>query len=298
MPKPTRKSPSAITLCDFQWLGKCFTCGRKGILSYTIKLFLIAFIALVLSIGIWLGFIVSHYTVPILMYHYINDEEPLRSKLGVSPKTFDRQMRFLRENGYNIIPLEELADLIKNKKKLPSKTVAVTFDDGYLDNYTNVYPVLEKYHIPATLFIVINRIGKHLGNDDYMSWQQIKELSRSDLITIGSHSINHPNLSEIDSEDKLKYEIIESKRILEEALHRKINLFSYPFGGRSPEARKIVRLAGYKAAVGTNFPRGSPNDDVFALKRLRISENCKNMFIFWVETAGFYTYIKEQRDDY
>jgi len=207
-------------------------------------------------------------------------------------------MRFLRERKYNIVSLEELADLIKNKEKIPFKTVAITFDDGYLDNYTHAYPVLKKYNIPAAIFVVINRVGKHLGNDDYMSWQQIKELSVSGLVTIGSHSMNHPNLSEIDSEAELREEIFESKRILEKELNQEVKFFSYPFGGRSLEARRLVSLSGYKAALGTNFPKGSPGDDPYALKRLRISENCRNMFIFWVETSGFYTHIKEQRDDY
>mgnify|MGYP001561633691 FL=1 len=86
---------------------------------------------------IWIGTLLKHYTVPILMYHYVNNEEPLKSRLGVSPETFERQMRFLRERKYNIVSLEELTDLIKNKKKIPPMSVAVTFDDGYLDNYTH-----------------------------------------------------------------------------------------------------------------------------------------------------------------
>ena len=250
------------------------------------------------SFLIWLGTVLSHYTVPILMYHYINNEEPLRSRLGVSPESFERQMRFLRERNYNVVSLEELADLIKNKKKMPPKTVAITFDDGYLDNYTHAYPVLKKYNIPAAIFVVINRIGKHLGNDDYMSWSQIRELSQSGLITIGSHSMNHPNLSEINLEEQLKEEIFDSKKILEKELNQEVKFFSYPFGGRSLDARRLVSLAGYKAALGTNFPKGYPGDDIYALKRLRISENCRNLFIFWVEASGFYTHIKEQRDDY
>ena len=127
-----------------------------------------------------------------------------------------------------------MADLIRNKRKIPPKTAAVTFDDGYLDNYTQAYPILKKYNIPATIFVVINRIGKHMGNDDYMSWAQIKELSESGLITIGSHSMNHPNLSEIESEQEMESEILESKNILEESLGRKVDLFSYPFGGVIP----------------------------------------------------------------
>lgn len=263
-----------------------------------IKITLIVLAALILSFGVWLGFVASHYTVPILMYHYINDEEPLKSRLGVSPEAFEKQMRFLRRHNYNIITLEELVNLVAGKNKIPRKTVAITFDDGYLDNYANAYPVLKKYNIPAAIFVVINRIGKRLGQDDYMGWDQIKELAGSGLITIGSHSMSHPNLSEVDSQDKLEYEILESKKILEEKLKKGIGFFSYPFGGLSVKARASCARAGYKACVGTNFPKDYPSNDIYALKRLRISENAKNLFIFWVETSGFYTYIKEHRDDY
>jgi peptidoglycan/xylan/chitin deacetylase (PgdA/CDA1 family) len=264
-----------------------------------IKTVLIICAVLILTFALWFGFVVSrHYTIPILMYHYINDEEPLRSRLGVSPKSFQRQMRFLKEHNYNVVTLDKITDLIKYKKRIPPKTIAITFDDGYIDNYANAYPILKKYNIPATIFVVINRIGKRLGQDEYMGWPQIEELSNSGLITVGSHSISHPNLSEVASEDKLRDEIFASKRILEETLHKKVDFFSYPFGGVNSRARGLTIEAGYKACVGTNFPKDYPGDDIYALKRLRISENSKNLFIFWVETSGFYTYIKEHRDDY
>lgn len=267
-------------------------------LIFVFKAALVILLLLFLSFCVWVGFVFTHYTPPILMYHYVNDEEPLKSKLGISPKTFERQMRFLREHKYNILSLDELADLIKNKKKMPPKTVAITFDDGYLDNYTNVFPVLKKYRIPATIFVVVDRLGRRYGNDYYVDAAQLKEMLDSGLITIGSHSLSHPNLSEDLSEDELKKEIGQSKQTLEEMLAVPIKFFSYPFGGVSRKARDLVREFGYKAAVGTNFPKGYPSDDIFALKRLRISENARNLLIFAIEASGFYNYIKEQRDDY
>lgn len=254
--------------------------------------------ALIISFFVWVGFVATHYTPPILMYHYVNEEEPLRSKLGVSPKAFERQMRFLSERGYNVVSLSKMAQLIKDKKRIPPKTVAITFDDGYLDNYINAYPVLKKYNLAAAIFVVPERVGRRLNNDDYMDWPRIIELSKSGIITIASHSMSHPNLSEIKSDEELKYEIFQSKIVLEEKLGKSVDLFSYPFGGISPKAKELVREAGYKAAVGTNFPRNHPSDDIYGLKRIRIAENAGNMFIFWVQISGRYTYIKEHRDDY
>ena len=163
-------------------------------MSKLVKVPLIILAVLLLSFGVYLGILMCNYTVPILMYHYVNDEEPLRSKLGVSVAGFEKQMRFLKEHRYNVVTLNELVDLLRGKKKIPLNTVAITFDDGYLDNYTNAYPILKKLKLPAAIFVVVNRVGKRLGNDEYMTWQQIHEMADSGLITIGSHSMNHPNL--------------------------------------------------------------------------------------------------------
>lgn len=258
-----------------------------------IKIISATLLILILSFGLWLK---GHYTVPILMYHYVNDAEAKKSKLGVCPETFERQMRFLRKHKYNVLPLEKLAELIKAKKKMPPKTVAVTFDDGYLDNYTNTFPVFKKYDIPVTIFVVINRVGKRLGRDDYMNWQQIKEMAESGLVTIASHTFSHPNLSEVSSQEELEKEIRESKLILEEVVGTPVSFFSYPFGGVNSNIRSLVIDSGYEAAVGTNFPKGYPSNDVYALKRIRISRSAKNLFVFWMQTSGFYTFIKERRD--
>ena len=89
------------------------------------------------------AFIPSAYVAPVIMYHHI-DEHSKESRLSVSPESFRRQMEFLVRHKYNVVPLEGLIDLLKDKKKIPPKTIAITFDDGHLDNYTNAYPVLKK----------------------------------------------------------------------------------------------------------------------------------------------------------
>ncbi len=172
-------------------------------MNRAIKIFLLFLVAIILSFAVYLSMLLRHYTVPILMYHYIDSGEAKKSRLGVSPEVFEKQMRFLKIHKYNVLPLEKIVELIKAKKLIPRKTVAVTFDDGYSNNYTYAYPVLRKYNLPAAIFVVMDRIGTHLGNDDYMDWQQIQELSSHGLIAIGSHTLTHRNLSEVKSEDEL-----------------------------------------------------------------------------------------------
>ncbi len=250
--------------------------------------FLVAFLVL---FGLTF-FIKSKYVVPIIMYHSIPLERG-NNMLAVSAKTFDRQMKFLKEHHYNIVTIGELADLIKSKKSLPPKTIAITLDDGYKDNYTYAFPVLKKYGIKATVFIIIQEVGRQ--ENDRLSWDQINEMKNSGLIFLGSHTIGPEPLVKIKPEAEVKRQIFASKEMLEEKLKEKVDVFSYPEGMFNKDIRQMVINAGYKAAVATNPGKKYPGNDVFVLKRIRISENAANLFVFWVETSGFYTFMKEHR---
>ena len=243
-----------------------------------------------------LNFLSRNYVVPVLMYHSINTHIAKEmSGLAVSPATFDRQMNFLRSHNYNVVPLEDLVALIKDNKKIPPKTIAITFDDGYADNYSYAFPVLKKYRIPATIFIIVNEVGRKEG--DRLSWEQIKEMQGSGLVTFGSHTLRHERLVNIKSPQDLKAEVFESKKILENKLSQKINLFSYPEGCYNREVRQLVIDAGYSAAVATIPGKQPLKNDIFLLKRIRISENSRDMFIFAVETSGYYTMMKEYKKE-
>ncbi|MBU1998869.1 MAG: polysaccharide deacetylase family protein [Candidatus Omnitrophica bacterium] len=233
----------------------------------------------------------TKYVIPILMYHSVDPAADNDNLLSVTLDSFQRQMRFLKEHRYNVISLKEVADIIKNKKKVSANTIAITFDDGCRDVYIYAFPVLKKYNFPAEVFIVVNEVG--LVQENRMSWDEVNAMQASGLIHFGSHTINHPNLAELTSEETIKNEIQGSKKILEEKLGRRVDSFCYPSGRFNAKSRKAVIDAGYELAVATNPGKGSPNDDIFALKRLRISSNADNLFIFWVESSGYYNLIRE-----
>jgi len=246
---------------------------------------------ILLVFGLLAGFIRGKYVPPILAYHMI--EPQFQYALAISDKTFEKQMKFFKERHYNLVTLEQLAILIREHKKIPPRTVSITFDDGYQDNYTYAFPVLKKYGIPATIFLIYDEVGR--SANDRLSWEMIKEMQSSGLITFGSHTLGPEPLINFKSKEEIKRQIFESKRLLEEKLGRTVNFFSYPEGFFTPEIRQMVIDANYLAAVGTKTRKGYPNDDVFVLKRLRISENSRNMFIFWAETSGYYTFFKENK---
>lgn len=240
----------------------------------------------IMSATLWIK---AQYVAPIIMYHKI-DENSKKSSLSVSPESFKKQMYFLKKHHYNAVPLESLPELIK-KKKILHKTIAITFDDGYEDNYKNAYPVLKEVNLPATIFIIPALIGR----EGYMTWDQIIEMAGSNVITIGSHSMTHAWLPDL-AEQRLESEIASSKLAIESHIRKGVYSFSYPVGGFNQNVRDYVIRAGYKIAVATNPGKRYPRHDLFAMKRLRISKTSDNLFVFWFETTGFYTWIKEHRD--
>jgi peptidoglycan/xylan/chitin deacetylase (PgdA/CDA1 family) len=233
------------------------------------------------------------YVVPILMYHSVNPGAARENRLVVSPETFERQMRFLKNKRYNVVTLEDLSGLIRAKKNIPHKTIVITLDDGYKDNYTYAFPMLKKYALRATLFIIVNEVGRPQG--DRLDWDELKKMQDSGLVTIGSHAVGPDPLTKIKSEEALRQQIFDAKKILEEKLGRPVNTFAYPEGRFNAHIRQLVIDAGYRVAVATGPGRDYPNNDTYALKRIRISESAKNLFVFWVETCGFYTFMKERR---
>ena len=255
---------------------------RKTIFILIITLFVLITGAVV--------FLSERYTPPILMYHNL-DNEFMRSKLSVSPESFDKQMRFISRH-YNPVSLKELAAMVKNKEKIPKGTIAITFDDGYENNYTSGYPVLKKYRIKATIFLIVDKIN----TPGYLTEEQIKEMHQSGLVDFGAHTLTHPYLTEIPKL-RLKQEIYDSKKKLEEMFGWEYEVFAYPGGRFNQNAKEMVEEAGYFAAVATSPGEKFPNDDIYALKRVRISRSSDNSWVFWLYSSGEYIWIKEMRDE-
>jgi peptidoglycan/xylan/chitin deacetylase (PgdA/CDA1 family) len=236
-------------------------------------------------------FIRSGYELPILMYHSVDRAVPKGNVLTVTVDTFERQMAFFKKNHYRVLPLDSVADYVSKKSKVSSRVVALTFDDGYEDNYTYAFPILKKYNFPATVFVIVSEVGK----PGRLNWDQIREMRSSGLISFGSHTLTHPFLPQIKSDQLLKNEILGSKNELELRLGAAVDTFCYPMGRFDPRVEAVVKDSGYKLAVATNPGDKFSSRDIFAIKRLRISENSRNLFVFWFETTGYYDLIREIR---
>ena len=226
-----------------------------------------------------------NFEVPILMYHHVGLPED-RSSTNVSLETFENQMEFLKVHRYRVVPLEELVETIKSGKSIPADTVAITFDDGYLDNIQNAFPVLKKMNFPATIFV----ITRNINEPGWLSEEDLKILDESG-ISIGAHSVNHAFLKDSPTGDAA-LEISESKKRLEKILGHPVTLFSYPAGGLNRETPILVEKAGYEGAVTTNY--GKTKHSPYALHRIKASEGHGNLFGFWMKVSGLYHFGKKR----
>lgn len=258
------------------------------------NILLVPILIIILCIGGFYFYIQPKYVVPILMYHHI-DEKGKTSSLSVSPENFQRQMRFLSSHKYNVISLTELVQAIKDQTRLPRNTAVITFDDGYDDNYCLAYPVLKKHNLPATIFVIVDAIGK----EGYLNYKQIAEMVSSGIIDIGSHSLSGGYLPGRSSAE-LEREMGISKVTLEARLNKRIDYFCYPIGGFTPQVQEILKDFGYKAACTTNRGKEQTylNNDLFALKRIKIKDGFANLFVFWVKLSGYYNLFRRVRKPY
>ena len=203
----------------------------------------------------------------ILMYHSIGDNNAF---FTVAKKSFSRQMEFLKLRNFNVIKLSDLVELILSGVEIKPKTVAITFDDGYEDNFLNVFPVLRKYEFPATIFLQTGCIGSYKQNSEgvklkILSESQIKEMSESGIIDFGGHTVSHPKLSRLNYVAAEK-EILDSKKIIEKMVGGEISVFAYPFGNYNNMVKNSVKKY-YKAAVSVRRGFADISSDVFELPR-------------------------------
>ncbi|MCX7661588.1 MAG: polysaccharide deacetylase family protein [Candidatus Omnitrophica bacterium] len=246
-------------------------------------------IFLILSLGLFLLKVYTYSYIPVLMYHSVCSTPKENSRLETDLESFKKQMEFLKRN-YDIVRLEEIPLLIE-KKKVLKNPIAITFDDGYKDNYLLVFPIIKKHNIPITIFLVINKIG----GSKQLNWQEIEEMQNSGLVSFGSHTFTHPDLTSIEDIETLRKEIFGSKAVLEEKLNTKVEFFSYPKGIFNSKIKNLVKQAGYKFAVAASKTHGNDPSDFLAYKRIRISQRDKNLSIFWFKTTKLYNFLRRER---
>lgn len=208
----------------------------------------------------------NNTSIPVVMYHSIDYEKG--NELRVPKEKFREQMKYLKDNAYTTLSLDELYSFIINNKPIPEKSIVLTFDDGYKDNYNNAYPILKEFGFNATVFVITNCVDKEAA---FLTSKQLKEMEKN-KIDIESHTLNHDKLDKL-SYDKQIETLKGSKEYLEKLLNKKIKYIGYPYGEYNDTAVKATKDTGYTMAFTTESGWANKNQGVYTLHRVYISAN-------------------------
>ena len=166
--------------------------------------------------------------IPIIMYHYVeyvkDDGDLIRKQLDIIPSLFEGHLQALHKANYETYFVKDIPEILDGTIHYSTQSAVITFDDGYGDFYTDVFPLLKKYHMRATIYIIYDYIGRK----GFLNEQQIRELVDSDLVEIGSHTLDHIYLKQA-SKNYADKQIIESKKKFEEQFGIKIFTFVLRF---------------------------------------------------------------------
>ena len=236
-------------------------------------------LAAVAAVG-WLGS--PGEGLPVLTYHHIGDGPDW---LYVRPADFERQLVYLRDNGYTAISVMELARGLSGRAPLPRRPVVITFDDGYEDNYTAAFPILMRQRMRGTFFVVTGKMEQ----PGYLKWRQAGEMIGGGM-EIGSHTVHHYTLNEINLKE-LERELLASRIMLENNLQGSAPIFANPFGETAPAVVELLGRTGYQAACSSVVGLNRPGENLYMIRRLSVPASRFGLWEFrarlwWLNLKG------------
>ncbi|MCY7331925.1 MAG: polysaccharide deacetylase family protein, partial [Pseudanabaena sp. CAN_BIN31] len=187
--------------------------------------------------------------IPIIMYHDITPTKDV--SWDVTPEDLEKHFQALQDGGYTPITMDRMVNHLRTGSQLPEKPVLLTFDDNYIGQYKYAFPLLKKYNYPSVWSVHTRFVGTG-GQKPKATWDQLREMQKSGLITVASHTVNHINFKDL-SDSEIEKEVTESKKVLEKELRISIDYFTYPEGDFTDRARGKIQKAGYKAALSMSL---------------------------------------------
>ncbi|MGD2125781.1 MAG: polysaccharide deacetylase family protein [Desulfobacteraceae bacterium] len=227
----------------------------------------------------------GYQVVPVLCYHHL--AEDCRSSLCTPVSLFERQMRYLKENGYRVIAMSELLEFLNYQRELPEKAVVITIDDGYRSAYDRAYPMLKKYGFVATFFIYTDFVGR---SDIAITWDQLKAM-KADGFEIGSHTLTHCDLTKKEEgEDvetylaEVRRQLLLSKQIIDKKLDQNTVYLAFPYGEYDHRILNLCEQLGYE--IGFSVKKGSNPffSDPLTLRRNQILKKDMESFVTKLKT--------------
>ncbi|MDO5516761.1 MAG: polysaccharide deacetylase family protein [Clostridium sp.] len=201
--------------------------------------------------------------IPVLYYHSVNDE--IDNEVTISPKILKKELEYIKDQGYITLSMDDVRNYLLNNKPIPEKSILITFDDGYMDNYYYAFPILKDLNMKATIFCITSE----LDGSYYLSEDAIKEMSQNN-IDIESHTVHHNHLNKLDYDEQLK-ELNDSKEKLESITGKKVNAIAFPFGDYNKDSVLAAKNSGYDMAFTTNRGFADRDDNPLELDRIYVS---------------------------
>ena len=242
------------------------------------------------------GMAMAQSQAVILQYHHVDNRTPPVTSL--SPALFAEHMRYLADNGFVVLPLEDVISALRQNEQLPDKAAVITFDDGYLSVYEAAWPVLREYAWPFTIFISAGLVSSNSAL--YASWDQLREMGNNGA-TLANHTMTHPyfldhpaGMSDQDWLAGIRREIEEAEAIIEMETGQSHKLLAYPYGEYNPQVKALVENLGY-IGIGQHSGPVNSASDFMALPRFPFSGVYASMNSFGtkVNTLAFNARITE-----
>lgn len=201
--------------------------------------------------------------VPVLMYHSVK-EKP-KNEYEMNTATFERQIKYLAANGYTSLSIDQYYSMINGEMMVPKKPVLITFDDGASDNYTKAFPILKKYKLKATYFVVAN----WLDTKGYLTSYQVNKLAKNN-IDIECHGLNHERLSQFSSDEQYKI-VYAAREKISKISGKEVNYYAFPYGDLNLDAMMNLYNMDFKMGLSSISGISSNNDNRYCMKRIYIS---------------------------
>lgn len=194
---------------------------------------------------------IDRVRVPVLLYHHVKPLRPsdnaIERGLTISPAQFRQEIAFLARRRYRVLTAAQVVAALHSGRRLPSRPVVLSFDDGYRDNATTVIPVLRRYRMRATFFLAAGLVGRAR----YVTWRQVRSMARMGM-DIEAQTLTHPDLTRVPPA-QARREIAGSRARLQARVRRPVRLFAYPYGSYNRFIVRVVRQAGFEAAFTTRL---------------------------------------------
>ncbi len=209
----------------------------------------------------------NEFSALVLMYHRFDQAK--YPSTSISSDLFEKHLKLIKQNNFNVLPLNELVNILKNKKTIPEKSILITVDDGFKSFYKNAFPLLIKYDFPFSIFISTGSVTNEKSSD-YMSWEMLREISQNNGLIL-NHTIDHESLLNLN-ESEIIYQVKGAQKKIEKELGATDLIFSYPFGESSIDIENILEKVEVQAAFSQYSAPIDINDSLLRLPRFALND--------------------------